>query len=89
MREVLIVIEGLNYAQRERLTYIDFCLEYFGQISRTELTEKFQTGLASCSRDLAMYRELAPGNAVLTHKKKNIYAVISLNQFLYMTQKQY
>lgn len=64
------MIEELNYAQRERLAYIDFCLEYFGKVSRTELIEKFQTGLASCSRDLAMYRELSPTNAVLAHETK-------------------
>lgn len=64
------MLENLNYAQKERLAYIDFCLEYFGQVSRVELIENFQTGLASCSRDLATYRELAPENAVLTHETK-------------------
>lgn len=64
------MLEKLNYAQKERLAYIDFCLEYFGQISRVELIEKFQTGLASCSRDLATYKDLAPENAILTHETK-------------------
>ncbi|PKF57214.1 WYL domain-containing protein [Alteromonadales bacterium alter-6D02] len=60
----------MNYAQRERLAYIDFCLEYHGQIGRADLIQRFKTGLASCSRDLSLYRELAPNNAVLTHETK-------------------
>ncbi len=41
-------IDKLNYAQRERLVFIDFCLEYYGVIARADLVQQFQTGLASC-----------------------------------------
>lgn len=63
-------LENLNHAQRERLAFIDFSLEFFGQIARADLIQKFGTGLASCTRDLSLYRELAPGNAVLMHENK-------------------
>lgn len=63
----------MNYAQRERLAYIDFCLEYQGQISRADLISRFSTGLASCSRDLALYKELAPENAELKHETKKYF----------------
>ncbi|WP_284648669.1 transcriptional regulator [Photobacterium damselae] len=63
-------IDKLNYAQRERLVFIDFCLEYYGVVARADLVQQFQTGLASCSRDLTLYRELAPDNAELVHQTK-------------------
>ena len=63
-------LENLNHAQRERLAFIDFSLEFFGQIARADLIQKFGTGLASCTRDLSLYRELAPNNAVLMHENK-------------------
>lgn len=62
--------KNLNHAQRERLAFIDFSLEFFGQIARADLIQKFGTGLASCTRDLSLYRELAPENAVLMHENK-------------------
>ncbi|WP_308477805.1 WYL domain-containing protein [Neiella marina] len=64
------MLEDLNFAQRERLAFIDFCLQYFGQVARADLVQKFRTGLASCSRDLSLYRELAPNNATLVHQSK-------------------
>lgn len=63
-------LKNLNHAQRERLAFIDFSLEFFGQIARADLIQKFGTGLASCTRDLSLYRELAPDNAVLMHENK-------------------
>ena len=42
-------------------------------IARADLINHFKTGLASCSRDLTLYRELAPGNLVLRHENKQYY----------------
>ena len=64
------MLVNLNHAQRERLAFIDFSLEFFGQIARADLIQKFGTGLASCTRDLALYKELAPDNAILMHENK-------------------
>ena len=66
-------IQKFNHAQRERLAFIDFCLLFFGQVARADLIQHFQTGLASCSRDLTLYRELAPDNLVLHHKDKQYH----------------
>lgn len=63
-------LESLNHAQRERLAFIDFCLNYFGEISRADLISKFQTGLAAATRDFSTYKELAPENMELIHKTK-------------------
>tara|TARA_Y100000780_G_C13687333_1_gene418152 strand:- start:2517 stop:3392 length:876 start_codon:yes stop_codon:yes gene_type:complete len=67
------VLNEIGFGQRERLVYIDFCLEFYGHIARNDLIEQFQVGLASCSRDFATYRELAPNNLVLKHETKRYY----------------
>jgi hypothetical protein len=66
-------LDNINYAQRERLAFIDFCLQFVGQIARADLVNHFRTGLASCSRDLTLYKELAPGNLLLRHEDKQYY----------------
>lgn len=66
-------LETFNHAAKERLAFIDFSLQYFGHISRAELTERFKTGLAASTRDFASYRELAPDNLTLNHKDKRYY----------------
>ena len=57
-----ISIETLSLAQRERLAYIDFRLYFFGEIGRPDLMTRFGVAPAGATRDLALYRELAPKN---------------------------
>ncbi|WP_347360078.1 hypothetical protein [Shewanella mangrovi] len=64
-------LDELNHAQKQRLAFIDFCLQYFGQISRQDLITKFATGLAASTRDLSLYRELAPDNLKLVHPTRH------------------
>lgn len=66
-------LSELNYAQRERLAFIDFCLQFVGQLARADIVNHFKTGLASCSRDLTLYKELAPNNMTLRHETKQYY----------------
>ncbi|MDC9508995.1 WYL domain-containing protein [Pseudoalteromonas sp. Angola-4] len=66
-------LDKLNYAQRERLAFIDFCSQFTGQISRADLITHFGIGLASSSRDLTLYKELAPSNLELKHEDKQYY----------------
>lgn len=75
----LVDLTNINYAQRERLAFIDFCLQFFGQISRADLVNHFKTGLASCSRDLTLYREVAPDNLNLKHETKQYYRTSEFN----------
>ncbi|MFT6585307.1 MAG: hypothetical protein ACJAUY_001634 [Cognaticolwellia sp.] len=63
-------LDKINYAQRERLAFIDFCLQFVGQIARADLVNHFRTGLTSCSRDLTLYKELAPKNLNFRHEDK-------------------
>lgn len=55
-------VENLSHAQRERLAYIDFRLYFFGEIGRPDLTNRFGVAPAGATRDLALYREIAPQN---------------------------
>ncbi|TXT26218.1 MAG: hypothetical protein FD131_4335 [Rhodocyclaceae bacterium] len=55
-------VENLSHAQRERLAYIDFRLYFFGEIGRPDLTSRFGVAPAGATRDLALYREIAPQN---------------------------
>lgn len=64
------------HAQCERLEFIDFCLYYFGEVSKADLLRQFSVGSASCTRDLALYRELAPENLELRHQTKRYYITL-------------
>lgn len=55
-------ISSLSFAQKQRLSFIDFSLFFKGTVSRKELTAKFEMGMANATRDLAVYKELAPSN---------------------------
>jgi hypothetical protein len=52
----------LPLAQAERLAYIDFRVFFLGELRRSDLMERFQTAPAGATRDIAMYRNLAPDN---------------------------
>ncbi|MFK5947410.1 MAG: WYL domain-containing protein [Methylococcales bacterium] len=68
-----LALDSLTHAQKERLAFIDFSLQYFGQVARADLIQRFKTGLAACTRDLTSYRELAPENLKLFHQTKNYH----------------
>lgn len=66
-------MDNLSHAQKQRLAFIDFSLQYFGQVSRQDLIKKFATGLAAATRDFASYRTLAPDNMTLVHQTKSYH----------------
>lgn len=55
-------VENLSHAQRERLAYIDFRLYFLGEVGRPDLAGRFGVAPAGATRDLALYREMAPQN---------------------------
>lgn len=63
--------ETLSFAQKQRLAYIDFLLMFKGAFSRSDLTTKFQMGMANATRDISLYKELAPNNAQLDNPSKH------------------
>ena len=67
-------VKSLSHAQRERLAYIDFRLYFFGEIGRPDLMERFGVAPAGATRDLALYREIAPQNITFDGSNK-IYRI--------------
>jgi hypothetical protein len=70
-------LEQLNFAQKRRLAFIDFLLLFKGSFSRGDLTNKFEMGMANATRDIALYRELAPDNCEFDNPGK-LYRQIKL-----------
>lgn len=66
-------LNDLSHAQQERLAFIDFCLQFFGQVARADLISHFNTGLASGTRDFTLYKKLAGANLILKHETKQYY----------------
>jgi len=62
-----------SHAQTDRLAFIDFSLQFFGHVARSDLIKRFKTGLAASTRDFSAYKELAPNNLVLRHQTKSYH----------------
>ena len=69
-------VASLSQAQRERLTYLEFRLYFMGEIGRPDLSARFGVAPAGATRDLAMYRELAPKN-IDFHNSSKTYRISS------------
>jgi len=52
----------LAQSQRDRLAFIELRVRFVGEIRRRDLVERFAIQSAAATRDLALYRELAPGD---------------------------
>ncbi|AWB68262.1 WYL domain-containing protein [Saccharobesus litoralis] len=62
-------LDSLSYPQKQRLAFIDFCLLFRGYVSRHDITQRFEMGLANATRDLALYRQFRPDNCEYTPAK--------------------
>lgn len=60
----------MNYAQEQRLRLIDFLLEHYGNVGRTEIEDYFGIGGATATRDFTLYNKIHPGNAVMNPTSK-------------------
>ncbi|QCB48821.1 WYL domain-containing protein [Hydrogenophaga sp. PAMC20947] len=58
----------LSAAQRKRLAYIEFKVWFHGEIARKHVLERFELATAAGTRDLSLYKELAPGNVCYERK---------------------
>jgi hypothetical protein len=63
-------ITSFTYAQKQRLAFIDFLLMFKGSFSRSDLTTKFEMGMANATRDITLYRELSSQNAEFDNPTK-------------------
>lgn len=63
-------LSDLTQPQRDRLAFIELRLRFLGEIRRQDLVSRFGIQAAAASRDLALYKELAPGNIDYDSKAK-------------------
>lgn len=56
------MLDEVSQAQKERLFHVDFRAWFLGSVSRQNLTGRFGIKEAAATRDIALYRQLAPGN---------------------------
>lgn len=61
----------LTQPQRDRLAYVELRLRFLGEIRRQDLISRFGIQSAAASRDLAKYKDLAPGNIDYDPKYKS------------------
>ncbi len=52
----------MSFAQKQRLAYIDFTLYFTGMMTRSEIVQHFELGLAAATRDINLYKSLKPHN---------------------------
>lgn len=60
----------LTHNQRQRLSYLEFCLYFLGEVRRADMMVRFDCAPAVVTRDIALYRQLAPGNLELDLSSK-------------------
>ena len=63
-------LSRLTKTQLERLSHIDFKLYFLGELRRADVVDRFGTGPAAATRDIALYREIAPENLLLDNADK-------------------
>ena len=65
-----IELHDLTRAQRDRLAFIELRVRFLGEVRRQDLFGRFGIQAAAASRDLAAYKDLAPGNLHYDSKNK-------------------
>lgn len=60
----------LTHNQRQRLSYLEFCLYFQGEVRRADMMARFDCAPAVVTRDIALYRQLAPANLALDPSSK-------------------
>lgn len=61
----------LTQPQRDRLAFVELRVRFIGEIRRHDLVSRFGIQSAAASRDLALYKNLAPGNIDYDPKGKS------------------
>ena len=55
-------LSALSAAQRLRLAFIEFRVWFYGEVARKHVLERFEIATAAGTRDLMLYKQLAPNN---------------------------
>jgi hypothetical protein len=60
----------MNYAQTQRLRYIEILVDHYGQINRAVIMEYFGVSVPQATKDLKNYMKIAPDNIRYCTSKK-------------------
>jgi len=63
-------LSDLTQPQRDRLAFVELRVRFVGEIRRQDLVSRFGIQSAAASRDLAIYKDMAPGNIDYDSKGK-------------------
>ena len=66
-------LNELNFAQKQRLAYIDFKLLFVGHLTRSDIIAHFEQGLSAASADINLYKKLCPGNMLYDNRLKKYF----------------
>lgn len=69
------LLSDLTQPQRDRLAFVELRVRFIGEIRRQDLVTRFGIQSAAATRDLALYKELAPGNIDYDSKGKSYVLV--------------
>jgi predicted DNA-binding transcriptional regulator YafY len=67
-------LSELTQPQRDRLAFVELRVRFVGELRRQDLVSRFGIQSAAASRDLALYKVLAPGN--IDYDSKGKYYVL-------------
>jgi predicted DNA-binding transcriptional regulator YafY len=88
-------LADLTQSQRDRLAFIELMVRFMGEIRRQDLVSRFGMQSAAATRDLALYKKLAPGNIsydtrakcyVLSEKFTHLFAFAPERVMSWLTQ---
>ena len=65
------LLANLTHSQRDRLAFVELRVRFIGEMRRQDLVSRFGIQSAAATRDLALYKELAPGNIDYDSKGKS------------------
>ena len=72
-------MDDLSFAQRQRLAFIDFKLFFTASMTRSEIVQHFQMGVSAATRDINLYKELAPENMEYDNAEKRYFITNKFN----------
>ena len=64
-------LADISQTQKDRLFHIDFKLRFLGAINRNDLVTRFGIKAAAATRDISLYKEVAPKNLTYNTKVKS------------------
>ena len=75
------LLDDISQAQQERLFHIDFKLRFLGAVNRADLVTRFGIKAAAATRDLSLYKQLAPRNLEYDTRPRPTSSTITLSRY--------